>query len=234
MAAQESYPDDLSTTPSTTGRGSRTTRPSWASPGSRRTRSASSSTTSRRRPARVAKDESYGEVESVKAVSDLISPLSGEVVEVNQTVVEAPETVNEDPYGDGWLVRIRLDDPSEGRRAARRRRVPQARRERSELPLADRPDREEMLDAIGVDSIDELFHDIPAGVRFGRELDLEPPLTERSSSAPSRGARRPQRRHLARAVVPRRRDLRPLRAGGRGPVLQRGEFLTPTRRTSPR
>jgi glycine cleavage system H protein len=61
----------------------------------------------------VAKDQSYGEVESVKAVSDLISPLSGEVVEVNQRVVDAPETVNEDPYGDGWLIRIRLTNPSE-------------------------------------------------------------------------------------------------------------------------
>ena len=63
--------------------------------------------------ATVARDSSYGEVESVKAVSDLISPLSGEVVEVNATVVEAPETVNEDPYGAGWLIRIRLTDPSE-------------------------------------------------------------------------------------------------------------------------
>ena len=61
----------------------------------------------------VAKDESYGEVESVKAVSDLISPLSGEVVEVNQAVAEAPETINQDPYGAGWLVRIRLSDPGE-------------------------------------------------------------------------------------------------------------------------
>jgi glycine cleavage system H protein len=61
----------------------------------------------------LARDESYGEVESVKAVSDLIAPLSGEVVEVNQTVVEAPETVNGDPYGDGWLVKIRLSDPGE-------------------------------------------------------------------------------------------------------------------------
>ena len=61
----------------------------------------------------VSKDASYGEVESVKAVSDLISPLSGEVLEVNQKVVDAPETVNEDPYGDGWLIRIRLSDPSE-------------------------------------------------------------------------------------------------------------------------
>ena len=61
----------------------------------------------------VAKDESYGEVESVKAVSDLISPLSGEVLEVNRSVVDAPETVNDDPYGQGWLIRIRLTNPSE-------------------------------------------------------------------------------------------------------------------------
>ena len=63
--------------------------------------------------ATIRKDEAYGEVESVKAVSDVISPLSGEVIEVNQKVVEAPETVNEDPYGDGWLARIRLSDPGE-------------------------------------------------------------------------------------------------------------------------
>jgi glycine cleavage system H protein len=61
----------------------------------------------------VSKDESYGEVESVKAVSDLIAPLSGEVIEVNPAVVDAPETVNEDPYGAGWLIRIRISDPSE-------------------------------------------------------------------------------------------------------------------------
>ncbi|HSC93273.1 MAG TPA: glycine cleavage system protein GcvH [Gaiellaceae bacterium] len=63
--------------------------------------------------AAVTRDQSYGEVESVKAVSDLIAPLSGEVLEVNQAVVDAPETVNEDPYGQGWLIRIRMTDPSE-------------------------------------------------------------------------------------------------------------------------
>jgi glycine cleavage system H protein len=61
----------------------------------------------------LARDESYGEVESVKAVSDLISPLSGEVVEVNAAVVEEPEKVNEDPYGEGWLVKITLTEPAE-------------------------------------------------------------------------------------------------------------------------
>ena len=61
----------------------------------------------------IAKDQSYGEVESVKAVSDVIAPLSGEVLAVNEQVTGAPETVNEDPYGNGWLVRIRLSDPGE-------------------------------------------------------------------------------------------------------------------------
>jgi glycine cleavage system H protein len=61
----------------------------------------------------VARDESYGEVESVKAVSDLISPLSGEVVEVNQAIADEPEKINEDPYGEGWLVKVRLSDPAE-------------------------------------------------------------------------------------------------------------------------
>jgi glycine cleavage system H protein len=61
----------------------------------------------------VAKDESYGEVESVKAVSEVVAPLSGEVVEVNAKVVEEPETINDDPYGEGWLIRIRLSDPTE-------------------------------------------------------------------------------------------------------------------------
>ena len=61
----------------------------------------------------VSKDQSYTEVESVKAVSDLIAPLSGEVLEVNDKVVEAPETVNDDPYGEGWLVKIRVADQAE-------------------------------------------------------------------------------------------------------------------------
>ena len=63
--------------------------------------------------ATLAKDSAYGEVESVKAVSDLIAPLSGDVVAVNQAVVDAPEAVNDDPYGEGWLVRIRLSDREE-------------------------------------------------------------------------------------------------------------------------
>jgi len=63
--------------------------------------------------AQVKKDEAYTEVESVKAVSDVFAPLSGEVTEVNDELKDKPETINEDPYGDGWLVKIRLSDPSE-------------------------------------------------------------------------------------------------------------------------
>jgi glycine cleavage system H protein len=61
----------------------------------------------------VSKDASYTEIESVKAVSEVISPLSGEIVAVNESLADAPETINEDPYGEGWLVRVRLSDASE-------------------------------------------------------------------------------------------------------------------------
>jgi glycine cleavage system H protein len=61
----------------------------------------------------VTKGEAYAEIESVKAVSDVVAPLSGEIVEVNEGLSESPETVNEDPYGDGWLVKVRLADPAE-------------------------------------------------------------------------------------------------------------------------
>jgi glycine cleavage system H protein len=62
----------------------------------------------------VRKDEPYAEVESVKAVSDVIAPLSGEIVAVNETLSDKPETINEDPYGQGWLIKIKLADASEG------------------------------------------------------------------------------------------------------------------------
>ncbi len=57
--------------------------------------------------------ESYAEVESVKAVSDVIAPLSGEIIEVNEALGDSPETINDDPYGEGWMVRIQLSDASE-------------------------------------------------------------------------------------------------------------------------
>ena len=63
--------------------------------------------------ATVSKDDAYAEVESVKAVSDVFAPLSGEIVEVNAALEESPEKVNQDPYGEGWMVKVRLSDPSE-------------------------------------------------------------------------------------------------------------------------
>jgi glycine cleavage system H protein len=63
--------------------------------------------------AQVSKDQPYAEVESVKAVSDVFAPLSGEILEVNEALADNPEKVNEDPYGEGWMVKIRLTDPSE-------------------------------------------------------------------------------------------------------------------------
>ena len=163
----------------------------------------------------------------MKAVSDVIAPLSGEILEVNQKVVDAPETVNEDPYGEGWLVRIRLSDPAEvdslldaGRVQAVPRRAPV-----SQLSLTD-SDREEMLAAIGVSSVEELFRDIPAGVRFQGELDLEPALSEPELV-----------RHLEELAAKNVDTTKELSFLGAGiydhyvpavvdAVLQRGEFLT--------
>ena len=61
----------------------------------------------------VSKDQPYAEIESVKAVSDVYAPLSGEVIAVNEALSDSPERINEDPYGEGWLVRVRLSDPDE-------------------------------------------------------------------------------------------------------------------------
>jgi glycine cleavage system H protein len=63
--------------------------------------------------ASVPKDQAYAEVESVKAVSDVFAPLSGEIVEVNEALGDSPERINADPYGDGWMVKVRISDPSE-------------------------------------------------------------------------------------------------------------------------
>lgn len=63
--------------------------------------------------ATVEKDAKMGEIESVKSVSDLFVPVSGEVIETNQDVIDHPERVNEDPHGAGWMVRVRMSDPSE-------------------------------------------------------------------------------------------------------------------------
>ena len=113
--ADASYPDDLLYHPEHDwARIDPATRRRSGSPGTRRTRSARSCSSTRRRSAtEVTKDAAYTEVESVKAVSDVIAPLSGEVIEVNETLADKPETINDDPYGEGWLVKVKLADPSE-------------------------------------------------------------------------------------------------------------------------
>ena len=63
--------------------------------------------------ASVSRNDAYAEVESVKAVSDVFAPLSGEIVEVNEALADSPEKVNQDPYGEGWMVKVRLTEPSE-------------------------------------------------------------------------------------------------------------------------
>jgi glycine cleavage system H protein len=62
---------------------------------------------------KVSKDDPFGVVESVKAVSDIYAPVSGTVLEVNEDLAESPEAVNEDPYGDGWLIKVRVSDPAD-------------------------------------------------------------------------------------------------------------------------
>ena len=170
-------------------------------------RSARSSSTTRPRSARRStKDASYAEVESVKAVSDVIAPMSGEIVEVNDALDDAPEKINEDPYGEGWLVKVKLTDAGRGRGAARRRGIPQAAghglarpRHRASVALAvvtrytsaTAADRAEMLAAIGVDSVDELFEQIPEPLRLGRPLELPDGLERgRGLRAPGGAGRR--------------------------------------------
>ena len=63
--------------------------------------------------AELSQGQPYAEVESVKAVSDVIAPMSGKVIEINESLAQAPETLNQDPYGEGWLVRVQLTNPSE-------------------------------------------------------------------------------------------------------------------------
>ena len=163
----------------------------------------------------------------MKAVSDLIAPLSGEVLEVNDKVVDAPETVNEDPYGDGWLVKIRIADPAEADALmdaeAYKSHLADAV---SYLSLTD-ADREEMLATIGVSSVEELFRDIPEGVRFEASLDLEPALSEQELVAHLDGARR--RGTCTRARSSRssaRASTTTTSRRSSNAVLSRGEFLT--------
>ena len=164
----------------------------------------------------VTKDSDYGELESTKAVSALVAPLSGEVVEVNGALDGNESTVNDDPYGEGWLIKVRMSDPSRARRADGRGRLPRARRVAVTLHLADR--RRPRRDARRRSASDRSRSSSPRSprtVRLGRTLDLEPALTEAELMAAPGRAGVAERRHGPRALVPRRRHLRPLRAGGR-------------------
>ena len=172
------------------------------------------------------KDQPYAEIESVKAVSDVVAPLSGEIVEVNEGLSDAPENVNEDPYGDGWLVKIRLSDVSEVddlMDASTYEGIPVLSRYTS----ATDADRAAMLERIGVQSIDDLFEAIPEGVRLGRALDLPPGRPEQEVFA--------HLRELASRNVSTDDELSFLGAGMYDhyvpalvdSIISRSEFLTP-------
>ena len=129
--------------------------------------------------------KSLGSVESVKAVSEIFSPVSGEVTETNAALVDAPEKINTDPHGTAWLIKLKLADPKEVASADGRRRLRSVYRRASQgtlrlmryLPKSP-SERQEMLDAIGAHSIDELFKSIPEKFRLRAPLALPGPLSE--------------------------------------------------------
>ena len=125
--------------------------------------------------------QTFGNVESVKAVSELFTPVSGEVIEINEEIGNAPEMFNEDPYGKGWLIRILLADPSETADLMSNEEYDEYTAPKTSsmryIP-SSHADRQQMLDAIGVDSIDRLFAGIPEKLRLRRMLDIPRALTE--------------------------------------------------------
>ena len=134
----------------------------------------------------ITKDEPYAEVESVKAVSDVIAPVSGEIVEVNEALKDAPEQINEDSYGEGWLVKVRLCEPSELDELMDAESYQERCHKLSGSlePLHVRHRRRPAGDARGDRrrTVDDLFADIPEGVRLGRALDLPPGKPSRRST----------------------------------------------------
>ena len=183
----------------------------------------------------VSKDEPYAEIESVKAVSDVVAPLSGEIVEVNEASGDEPEKINEDPYGDGWLVKVRLTDAVRGGGAARRARRTRAASAVSPLHLRHR--RRPGGDARGhrrrLDRRAVRRH--PGGRAAGPG---DRPAAGQAGAGgvrvPAR-PRAPQRLDRGRDLVPRRRDVRPLRpVAGRRAALALGVPDARTRRTSRR
>ena len=183
------------------------------------------------------KDEPYGEVESVKAVSDVIAPLSGEILEVNQKAVDEPETVNDDPYGEGWLVRIRLGRSSGGRRRSWTPRHTGASSPSNDrgLPLAHRarPRGDARRDRRRLDR--RAVRADPGGRALRPRARRAARADRARARAPPRGARGEERAQRRRALVPRRGHLRPLRAGDRRHRSSGAASSSPpTRRTSRR
>ena len=159
----------------------------------------------------VTKDQTYAEVESVKAVSDVFAPLSGEIVEVNEALADTPEKINQDPYGDGLDGQGAAVRPLRGGRPAGRGRLQGASLSRY-TSITDQ-DLEAMLDAIGVDSLDDLFADIPESVRLDRELDLPAGSPSRRCTSTWPRSRRATATPTTRSRFLGRRDVRPLRPG---------------------
>ena len=154
--------------------------------------------------AEVTKDAAYTEVESVKAVSDVIAPLSGEVSRSTTRSADTPETINEDPYGEGWLVKVKLSDPSE-QDALLDAAAYEATLDVSRYTAATDADRREMLAAIGVESIEELFADIPSALRLRRAARARRRAVRAGGLRRAARARRAQRQHRGRGLVPRAR-----------------------------
>ena len=134
--AERAIPRSSSTTPSTTGLGPRARRPRSGSPGTRRIAGRGRLLRAAEVGTEVAKDATYAEVESVKAVSDVYAPLSGEVTAVNETLTDSPEQINEDPYGEAAGQGEAVRGPIGGRRADGRGRLQGAARRRLRGPAS--------------------------------------------------------------------------------------------------
>ena len=205
-------PRTFATRPTTSGCASRATKRWSASPSTPRPSSATSSSWSFRRPGCALESaQSFGVIESVKTASDLYCPVAGEVIAINTQLADKPELVNEDPFGEGWMIRLRLSDPDSVAAAER------AAHGRGRLPITDRgrlrpaddadpgstdrvtygphtpADRQQMLAALGIDSVDALFSDIPAASARRRPG----PAAARQMSCRSRAGWRHWRRATA-------------------------------------
>ena len=187
--------------------------------------------------------EPFGVIESVKAVSDLYAPVSGEVVEVNADLADTPSTVNEDCYGDGWMIAIdaRATRPTSRRCSTPARYAAHVEERAPELsqPLRYIPHTEDdvrqMLARSASRELDALFANMPEKLRLARALAVPRAASEQEVARRARRARRAQRERGSARLVPRRRHLRALHPRARSTRSPRAPSSTPpTRRTSPR